>query len=263
MGAPHHLFAPAPVGLERVLAEELRACGAVRVRPGRAGVAFEGPLETAYRACLWSRVASRVLLRVAEVPAPSPDALFEGALAVPWEHHLSPQRTLAVDVVASRSPIGHTGFATLKVKDAIVDRLRARSGARPDVDRVTPDVRVNVALRGEKAVLSVDLSGERLHRRGYRAPGVQAAAPLKENLAAGVLLLADWPRIAAAEGALVDPLCGSGTLVLEAALMACDIAPGSLRDRWGLTGWLGHDAGVWARLLAEAAERREAGAARP
>ncbi|MBE0416379.1 MAG: bifunctional 23S rRNA (guanine(2069)-N(7))-methyltransferase RlmK/23S rRNA (guanine(2445)-N(2))-methyltransferase RlmL [Coriobacteriia bacterium] len=255
----HTLFAPVPLGLEAVLAEEIGALGALHVRPGRAGVAFEGSLETAYRACLWSRVASRVLLRVADVPAPDPETLYRGILELPWEEHVPAEGTLAVDVVASRSPISHTGYATLKVKDAIVDRLRERFGVRPSIDTIAPDVRVNVALRGTKAAVSIDLAGEGLHRRGYRAPGVQAAAPLKENLAAGVLLLAGWPEIAAAGGAFYDPLCGSGTLVLEAALVACDIAPGSLSERWGFAGWLGHDAALWGSLLADAAERREAG----
>ncbi|MDT8434930.1 MAG: bifunctional 23S rRNA (guanine(2069)-N(7))-methyltransferase RlmK/23S rRNA (guanine(2445)-N(2))-methyltransferase RlmL [Anaerosomatales bacterium] len=257
----HTLFAPVPLGLEAVLADELRALGALRVRPGRAGVAFEGSLETAYRACLWSRVASRVLLRVADVPARDPEELYRGVLELPWEEHVAAEGTLAVDVVASRSPISHTGYATLKVKDAIVDRLRERFGVRPDIDTSAPDVRVNVALRGTKAAVSIDLAGEGLHRRGYRTPGEQAIAPLKENLAASVLLLAGWPEVAAGGGAFCDPLCGSGTLVLEAALIACDIAPGSLSERWGFTGWLGHDAEVWERLLAEAAERREAGLA--
>jgi 23S rRNA (guanine2445-N2)-methyltransferase / 23S rRNA (guanine2069-N7)-methyltransferase len=263
MSTLHTLFAPVPLGLEAVLAEELRALGALRVRPGRAGVAFEGSLETAYRACLWSRVASRMLLRVADVPAHDPEELYRGVLELPWEKHVPAEGTLAVDVVASRSPISHTGYATLKVKDAIVDRLREQFGVRPDIDTVAPDVRVNVALRGTKAAVSIDLAGEGLHRRGYRTPGEQAVAPLKENLAAGVLLLAGWPEIAAAGGAFCDPLCGSGTLVLEAALIACDIAPGSLSERWGFTGWLGHDTAAWDRLLAEAAERREAGLARP
>ncbi len=264
MGGPaHQLFAPVPLGLERVLAEEIRALGASHVRQVRAGVSFTGPLETAYRVCLWSRVASRVLLRLGEVPASDTDALYEGVAALPWEDHVPPDGTLAIDVTASRSPITHTGFATLRVKDAVVDRLRERFGVRPDIDTVSPDVRLNVALRGERATLALDLGGEGLHRRGYRAPGEQAAAPLKETLAAGVLLLAGWPSIRAREGAaFVDPMCGSGTLVLEAALMACDIAPGLLRERWGFSAWRGHDADAWAALLAEAGERRSEGLAR-
>jgi len=258
----HTLFAPVPLGLEAVLGDELRALGAERVRPGKAGVAFAGSLEIAYRTCLWSRIASRVLLSVADVPAPDTDTLYEGVLGIPWENHVPADGTLAVDVVASRSPISHAGYATLKVKDAIVDRLRERFGVRPDIDTVAPDVRVNVALRGTKAAVSIDLAGEGLHRRGYRTPGEQGVAPLKENLAAGVLMLAGWPGIAAAGGGFCDPLCGSGTLVLEAALVAHDIAPGLLRERWGFKAWRGHDAAIWERLLAEAAERRETGLTR-
>ena len=233
--------------------------GALRVRPGRAGVAFAGPLESAYRACMWSRVASRLLLRITDVPAPDPETLYDGVLGIAWEDHVRPDGTLAVDVVASRSPISHTGYATLKVKDAIVDRLRERFGARPDIDTVAPDVRVNVALRGTKAAVSIDMSGEGLHKRGYRAPGEQGVAPLKENLAAGVLLLAGWPDVAARGGSFYDPLCGSGTLVLEAALIAGDIAPGLLRHRWGFSGWLGHDPAIWDGLIDEAVQRRAAG----
>lgn len=261
MSATHTLFAPVPLGLEAVLAAELRALGVQQVRPGKAGVAFAGTLESAYQVCLWSRVASRVLLSIGEFRASDPEELYEGIGALAWEDHMPASGTLAVDVVASRSPISHTGYATLKVKDAIVDRLRERFGVRPSIDTVAPDVRVNVALRGTKAVVSIDLAGEGLHRRGYRTSGEQGAAPLKENLAAGVLLFAGWPEVAAAGGAFVDPLCGSGTLVLEAALIAGDIAPGLLRERWGFTGWLGHDAQVWERLATQGAERREAGRA--
>ena len=256
MGTAYTLFAPVPLGLEAVLAEELRTLGAQRVRPGRAGVAFSGPLEIGYRSCLWSRVASRVLLHIADVAAPDPETLYEGVRSLPWEEHVSAEGTIAVDVVASRSPIAHTGYATLKVKDAIVDRLRERFGVRPNVDTVAPDVRVNVALRGTKAVVSIDLAGDGLHRRGYRTPGEQAIAPLKENLAAGVLLLAGWPEIAAAGGGFLDPLCGSGTLVIEAALIAGDIAPGLLRERWGFTGWLGHDEALRVEVPDEEVRRR-------
>lgn len=257
----HTLFAPVPLGLESVLAGELRALRAGRVREQRAGVSFIADLESASRVLLWSRVASRVLLRVAEVDAPDPDALYEALLGVAWEDHIPAEGTLAVDVVASRSPISHTGFATLRVKDAIVDRLRERSGKRPDIDTVRPDVRVNVALRGTRATVSIDLAGDGLHRRGYRAPGEQAAAPLKENLAAGVLLLAEWPRIAREGGAFVDPMCGSGTLVLEAAGLACDLAPGLGRDYFGMDGWLGRDGDVWQRVVSDATERMRDGIA--
>ncbi len=257
--APDMLFAPCARGLEPLLAEELRALGVSRVDEARAGVAFTGGLEAGYRACLWSRLASRVLLRIAEVPAANEDELYASVYALPWEEHIGADSTLAVDFTASsRSPFTHTQYGAFKVKDAIVDRFRDRTGERPNVDTAAPDVLVNVASRTRSAVVSIDLSGEALHRRGYREAGIQVEAPLKETLAAAVLLVADWPAIAEAGGAFVDPLCGSGTLAIEAACIAGDRAPGLLRARWGFDGWLGHDEDVWHALLDEADERAEA-----
>lgn len=252
-------FAPTAKGMEELLATELRGLGAATAAPARAGVAFAGPLTLAYRACLWSRLASRVLLRLAVLPAPDTDVLYEGVRGVDWATHLSPDGTLAVNVTATDAAVGHTHFAALRVKDAVVDQLRERTGRRPSVDLIDPDVRLNVHLRGAEAVLSLDLSGESLHRRHYRRPGPQVQAPLKEQLAAAILIRAGWPAIAAAGGALVDPLCGSGTLPIEAALMAGDVAPGLLRERFGFLRWGGHDAAAWRDLLEEAANRRTAG----
>lgn len=254
--------ATCPKGVEPLLASELRALGAADVRETRAAVTFAGALETGYRACLWSRLASRVLLTLAEFPASSADELYAGVRAVSWEQHLSPDGTLAVDVVGTTSGLTHTRFSAQKAKDAIVDRLRERTGTRPSVAFERPDVRVNLRLARERATLSIDLAGEPLHERGYRAPGEQAEAPLKENLAAAVLVRAGWSEIAAEGGTLVDPMCGSGTLLVEGALIAADQAPGLLREHWGFAGWLGHDAEVWHALLDEADERAEAGRAR-
>ncbi|RLA35872.1 MAG: 23S rRNA (guanine(2445)-N(2))/(guanine(2069)-N(7))-methyltransferase, partial [Gammaproteobacteria bacterium] len=245
------LFATTPRGLEAVLADELRELGAQRVQAVRAGVAFSGDLELAYRACLWSRVASRVLLNLARFPVPDADALYAAVHELPWEQHLDPDDTLAVDATLSGgSPIDHSHFAALRVKDAVVDRLRELHGRRPSVDRVRPSLRLNLVLQKQRGVLSIDLSGEALHRRGYRPAG--APAPLKENLAAGLLRLAGWPEIATRGGALVDPLCGTGTLPIEAAQMAARIAPGLGRDYFGFLGWLGHVPEVWTRLCDEA-----------
>ena len=250
MAEPLALFATVPRGLEAVLAEELRELGATQVHAARAGVAFAGDLELAYRACLWSRVASRVLLNLARFPVADGDALYAAVHALPWEEHLDPDGTLAVDATLSGSPINHSHFAALRVKDAVVDRLRERFGRRPSVDRVQPSLRLNLVLQGRRGVLSIDLSGAALHRRGYRPSG--APAPLKENLAAGLLRLAGWPVLAARGGALVDPLCGTGTLPIEAALMAAGIAPGLGRDHFGFSGWLGHVPALWARLCDQA-----------
>ncbi len=254
------LFAAVPYGLERILAAELRGFGAEGVRPGRSGVAFRGTLEVAYRTCLWSRVASRVLLPLARFPATDAETLYAGIHELAWEDHLAPTGTLAVDANVAQSQLTHSQFVAQKTKDAVVDRLRERFGSRPSVDRQRPDLRINVYIHRDRARVSLDLAGESLHRRGYRAPG--APAPLKENLAAGILLLADWPSIAADGGTLLDPLCGSGTLLIEGALMAADIAPGLLREWFGFLGWPNHQSALWASLLAEAHDRRDAGLTR-
>ncbi|HEY5506444.1 MAG TPA: bifunctional 23S rRNA (guanine(2069)-N(7))-methyltransferase RlmK/23S rRNA (guanine(2445)-N(2))-methyltransferase RlmL, partial [Coriobacteriia bacterium] len=256
------LFATCARGVEPLLADELRGLGASGVRPARAGVAFAGDLRVAYSACLWSRTASRILLPLAKVGATDAAALYEGVLGIPWEDHISPSGTLAVDFATDSNPeFRNTMFGALKAKDAIVDRLRDKFGERPSIDTTAPDLRVNVRVRSGAATVSIDLTGDALHRRGYREPGVQGEAPLKESLAAAMLLLAGWREIAASGGMLLDPMCGSGTLLIEGAWIAGDVAPGLLRSHWGFTGWLGHDADVWDDLLADADQRAERGIA--
>ncbi len=260
----HRFFATASRGTEQVLAEELGALGIPGVEAERGGVAFGQRLADGYRACLWSRVASRVLLPLARFEAADAGALYEGVAAVDWTAHVGPERTLAVDVAGGKSPVGPPHFVALKTKDAIVDRVRQAEGARPDVDTARPDVRVNVHLGGPReggtptgatrVTVSLDFAGRGLHRRGIGRSG--GAAPLKENLAAAVLAIAGWPG---SEGPLFDPLCGSGTLLVEAAWMALDVAPGLERGRIGAEGWRGHDLELWQGLLAEARERRRAG----
>jgi 23S rRNA (guanine2445-N2)-methyltransferase / 23S rRNA (guanine2069-N7)-methyltransferase len=252
-----NFFATAPRGIESLLAEELRALGADEVSETVAGVAFSGSLETGYRVCLWSRLASRVLLSLAVFAAPSPEALYEGVRRIDWSDHLDAEGTLAVDANIARSAITHSRFAALKVKDALVDQFRERCGVRPSVDPRRPDLRLNLRLLRDEATLSLDLSGESLHRRGYREEG--AKAPLKENLAAAILVRAGWPETAASGGALIDPMCGSGTLPLEGALMAADIAPGLLRAHFGFLSWKGHDRPLWENLRVEAQTRRDEG----
>ncbi len=250
-------FATAPLGLEGLLADELAALGAEHVRETRAGVHFEGDLACAYRGCLWSRLANRILLPLAQFPAASPDGLYDGVRTVNWSEHLRLSGTLAVDFVSSRSRITHELFGAQKVKDAIVDQFLDRQGRRPDVSLSQPDIRVNLHLDRDIATLSLDLSGESLHRRGYRLSG--GSAPLKENLAAAVLIRGGWPMLAEAGSALLDPMCGSGTLPIEAALIAADIAPGLLRRYFGFLGWEQHQPEVWAELVAEAVARRSKG----
>lgn len=253
-------FAAAPAGIEPLLAAELSTLGAIDPKPARGGIRFRGALEPAYRACLWSRTASRVLLSLVEFPVAGSEALYAGIHDFPWEDHLAPDGTLAVEFGGACPGIDHGHYGAQRVKDAIVDRFRARCGRRPSVDRHRPDLRIHVLLRDGQAIVGLDLSGDGLYRRGYREATV--AAPLKETLAAALLLKADWPTIAAAGGPLLDPLCGSGTLAIEAAWIAGDHAPGLLRTRWGFGGWLGHVPTLWNRLLAEAVERRETGRSR-
>jgi 23S rRNA (guanine2445-N2)-methyltransferase / 23S rRNA (guanine2069-N7)-methyltransferase len=257
MSKQTHYFATAPKGMEGLLADELRQLDASNVKEARAGVSFEGDLATAYRVCLWSRIANRVLKPLKSFPAADPEELYNGVLDIDWTEHLAVDGTLVVDFSTVQSAINHSQFGAQKVKDAICDQFRHETGERPSVDRQFPDLRVNVFLHRDKATVNIDLSGDSLHRRGYRLEG--ASAPLKENLAAAILMRAGWPEIADQGGALVDPMCGSGTLPIEAAMMAADIAPGLLRTYWGFNGWKQHDADCWSGLLEDAKKRRVEG----
>ncbi len=252
-------FAPCPAGVEPLLADELRSMRLRGVRPQRSGVLFSGKLIDGYRALLWTRLASRVLLTLGEVGASSADDLYEGIKAMPWEGHVAPTGTIAIDAAGVNAALRNTQFTAVRAKDAIADRLREAGGERPSVDTTSPDLRVNIAVRRERATVSLDLAGQPLHRRGYRAHGVQVEAPMKETLAAAVLAYAGWGEIASAGGGLVDPMCGSGTLAIEAALAAGDVAPGLLRPQHPVERWLGHDSEAWSRLVAEAERRRDAG----
>lgn len=252
------LFVPAPRGLGDLLAAELQALGASAVRAQSAGADCHTDLAGAYRICLGSRLASRVLLQLAVYEAEDEDGLYRGAREVDWPGVFDSAATFAIRSTLAGSPLRNSAFVGQRVKDAVVDAFRAASGTRPSVRRDHPDVQLHVYAQRRRITLALDLAGESLHRRGYR--DAQAAAPLKENLAAGLLLLADWPAIAAAGGGFVDPMCGSGTLLVEAALMATDTAPGLLRDGAGCTAWHGHDADVFAAERAAAqARRRSAG----
>lgn len=187
--------------------------------------------------------------------AGTPDDLYAGVHEIDWRDHLSLEVTLACEFTATQSPFTHGQYAMLRTKDAIVDRLRELRGARPSIDTENPDVRIHVHSQRRTVTVSVDLAGESLHLRGYRTRA--GVAPLKENLGAGILMRSGWPQMARAGGAFLDPMCGSGTIVIEAALIACDIAPGMLRKRFGFEGWKQHDAVLWQRLKAEAEERRK------
>ncbi len=261
-GPVFEFFAACPRHVPELLGGELRALGLNVTREHPAGVSFTGPLRDGYLACLASRTASRVLLVLGTVPVDTPEAMYGAIRDLPWEDHLAPDGTLAIDVVGQGPAwLRHSQFAAQKAKDAIVDRFRERSGARPSVDLGSPDVRLNLSFMRQRASLAIDLSGEPLHRRGYRQSGVEA--PLKENLAAALLMRCGWPAIAAEGGGFADPMCGSGTLVIEAALMAADVAPGLLRRRFGFERWRQHRLETWEQLRAEALARRRPEAVSP
>lgn len=259
MSECHSLILTCPKGLESLLREEAGTLGLEAAREQVAFVSGSGSLETAYRLCLWSRLANRVLLVVGRFPVENAETLYRGVHDIDWSEHLDAGGTLAVEFSGRGAGIDNTHFGALKVKDAIVDRLRRPDGKRPGIDKLNPDLRVHVRLDRGQAIVSLDLSGHSLHQRGYRLQ--QGAAPLKENLAAAILIRAGWPRIAAAGGALADPMCGVGTFLVEAALMAADIAPNLRRERWGFEGWLGHVPALWSRLQEEAQERAATGLA--
>ena len=264
-------FVSCAKGLEYLLADELALLGCSKVTAALAGVNAHGALADASRAVLWSRLASRVLWPLAEFECPDEEALYDGVRAIPWHEHLDASCTIAVDAHLSGEAITHTRYAAQRVKDGIVDDLRERTGARPSVDLAAPMVRVALSLRQQRsasgterkgvATISLDLGGGSLHRRGWRQ--AQGAAPLKENVAAAMLVRGGWPALAAAGGALLDPMCGSGTLLIEGAAMAADVAPGLQRfgDRLP-TRWFGFDATAWRREVREAKERATAGRAR-
>lgn len=255
-------FATCPFGFEEVLAEELRGLRLYRVRPLNGGVSFQGKPQGAYKACLWSRCASRIMLVIDRVDAADADELYESVKAIAWEDHMVPEKTMAVFARGTSDTLRNSTFTGQKVKDAVCDRLRETCGSRPDVDAENPDVSIWVNLHGARATINIDFAGGSLHRRGYREDGVQAAAPLKEALAVGILMKAGWATRCTEVATFVDPMCGSGTFVIEAAMMAADRAPGLLREKWGFQGWKNYVADEFDELLDEADERFEAGLAK-
>ncbi|SRR5579883_569656 len=252
-----NFFATTPKGLELLLAEELRELGAASASEKLAGVVFSGDLEVAYKACLWSRFANRILLPLATFKAETPDELYSGVQTILWDEHLEVDGTLTIHFVSSHSQISHTLFGAQKVKDAIVDQFREKYQKRPSVADENPDLAIHVYLQRDQATISIDLSGESLHKRGYRLE--QGAAPLKENLAAAILTRANWKNLSAEKKMLLDPMCGSGTLLIEGAWIAADIAPGLMRDYFGFLKWKKHDETIWNELIQDAKLRREKG----
>jgi 23S rRNA (guanine2445-N2)-methyltransferase / 23S rRNA (guanine2069-N7)-methyltransferase len=254
-------FATCPKGFERLLAAELSSLGLDQVRTLGGQVAFAGNLADAYRACLWSRLASRVMLVLGRIDAHDADALYEGVGGIDWTDHLAAGATLAIDAHGTNAQLRNTQFTAMHSKDAIVDQLHARRGIRPSVDTANPDVTVAVRVSRDRATVALDLSGAPLFRRGYdsfrsrRSP----IAPLRGDYAAALLAAGGWYRNCRhGNPALLSLFSGAGTLLVEAATEALDMAPGLLRARWGFDGWAGHDADAWRHLVDEADSRAEA-----
>lgn len=241
MSALEHFFAPCPRGLEDALADELRELKIDAPSPVPGGVAFTAARDAVYRVNLWSRIASRVMLRVAEDNYRSEEDIYQLARKVQWEDHFQPVQTLRVDLVATRSPLKSLKFTTLRVKDGVCDRLRELTGIRPSIDKLAPDVRVHVYVDATRVMLYLDTSGESLFKRGYRSDKVDA--PIRENLAAGILRLTGWTP----GQPLYDPMCGSGTFVIEAARIALGLPP-SVRRRFGFERLKWFDAKTWERI---------------
>lgn len=272
-------FATVAKGIEPVTAQELVRLGATKIEPTYGGVYFDGSMETLYRANLWLRTATRILMPMREFSAQTPEMLYDQVRRINWDNYLNPDLTFAVDCTIagakslkrgqddrndrseapeisrfkSRPPrvqggLNHSRYAALKIKDAIVDQLRLKYGSRPNVDTERPDLKIVAYLNSGRCMISLDSSGPSLHERGYRLEG--ASAPLKETLAAAIVELSGWDP----KTAFVDPMCGSGTLPLEASLKGMNIAPGLFRDRFGFETWPDFDKATWLKLINEAKE---------
>jgi len=262
-------FAACPKGLENLLFKELESLGASELRETVAGVYFGGERIDVYRACLWSRLANKILLPLTTANINDEASLYTSIRDIEWEQHLAVDGTFKVDFLGTDDNIRNTQFGAVRVKDAIVDRFQEREGERPSVSKQNPDLIINVRLsqsQGRSKInVSLDLSGQSLHRRGYRQK--QGEAPLKENLACAILIRSGWPTLIANSlkqeplAYLIDPMCGSATLLIEGLMMAADIAPGLMRRQyhWGFDRWLQFDEKLWSRLLAEANQRKQVG----
>ena len=257
MSTPRAFVASVPRGFGDLLAREIREFGGLDVRERGNTVAFTGTLDVAYRICLESRVASRVHLELLRFEAADDAAIYAALRGIDWSAHIDAAGTLACEWSGRHPAISNTHFGTLRLKDAICDALRERSGRRPDIATFEPSVRVHAHAVGTRVTVSLDLSGEGLHRRGWR--GDTGEAPLRENIAAGILLRAGWPEIAAAGGGFVDPMCGAGTFVIEAARMAAGIPANHRRRYFGFLGWKGHDAELWRRIVEQGETKAVAG----
>ncbi|PKG72702.1 bifunctional 23S rRNA (guanine(2069)-N(7))-methyltransferase RlmK/23S rRNA (guanine(2445)-N(2))-methyltransferase RlmL [Shewanella sp. GutCb] len=250
-------FAAAPRGYEYALSLELAELGASDIKESVAGVYFSASLELGYRITLWSRLASRIILVIYKGPCESPEQLYNAAYGIDWQMQFSNRSTFSVDFHGMGGFINNTQFGALKIKDAIVDRFRDDDFARPNVEKIDADYKIDAHYRRGEITLGINFSGPALHKRGYRS--TTGEAPLKENLAANMLVRSGWKT---SPVTLLDPFCGSGTILIEAAMLACDIAPGIHRERFGFEKWLPHNDKVWQELLDEARARASIGKTR-
>ncbi|MCC5601542.1 THUMP domain-containing class I SAM-dependent RNA methyltransferase [Nostoc favosum] len=239
-------FATVARGLETLAAQELEQLGAHSVEPGFCGVAFEGDRTLLYRVNIWARLPFRILVNIYEFTCLDAKDLYRGIQSIDWQKYLTPDMTLAVNTTGKNDRLNHTHFTSLQIKNAIVDQQKENLGERSNVELHDPDVRINVHIERDFCTVKLDSSGNSLHRRGYR-PAV-GAAPLKESLAAALIQLSGWEP----NQMFYDPLCGSGTLPLEASLKALNIAPGLFRDSFGFENWLDFDLSLLEKLLQEA-----------
>jgi len=240
-------------GIEILLAEELQKLGASNITQKPEGVYFSAELNNAYKICLWSRLASRILLKIEQFDCDSVKSLQAAASSVEWSSWFNSDSYFAVDFVGKSRDIRNSQFGALTVKDSVVDHFRDAGLERPNVDKVNPDIRIQARLLKNVVTFYLDFSGRSLFQRGYRQHS--GAAPLKENLAAALVIRSGW--LDDTSKPLVDPMCGSGTLLIEAVSMAAGIAPSVEREKWGFETWLEHDESLWQQALTEAIERSE------
>ncbi len=257
MNQQFNFFAPCPKSLEDLLTIELGNLGVENIKQTVAGVHFSTDLAGGYKVCLWSRLASRILLELCHFNCDSNEALYNHVYQLDWTEIFSVHNTFSISSSLKQAWTDHSGFTSQKFKDALVDKFRDETGARPSVDREKPQLRFNFFCHRNKAQVYLDLSGNSLHQRGYRVAA--GAAPLKENLAVALLIRAGWPAVLANNGSLIDPMCGSATLLVEGAFMAWDQAPGLIRKRWGFSHWKKHQPGLWQTLIDEALEKLRQG----
>lgn len=244
-------YASCPKGVEALLIDELTSLGASNLKEHPSHIVFEGDLELAYKTCLHSRLANRIYLCLLDEEFNSVEDMYQKVNSIEWSWHFDMHQTFVVDAIARKnSDIRHSGFAAQKVKDAVVDYYQERFEQRPSVDKDNPDYRIHAIINGRQLKIGIDLAGRSLHQRGYRP--TSGRAPIKENLAAALLIRAGWPELSKKGYSFHDPMCGTGTLLVEAAMIACDMAPGLFNPSFSFENWKQHDAELWQTTIATA-----------